>query len=95
MTPMHRSRSGRPTACSRTWPAARFEGWPAIRAFFANGLTRTANLSLVPDEFWANDDGLAVRYVMSGDVVQPETFGPEYVGRRWAVPCHVVPPVRR
>jgi len=63
-----------------------FEGWPAIRAFFANGLTRTANLSLVPDEFWANDDGLAVRYVMSGDVVKTETFGPEYVGRRWAVP---------
>ena len=25
-----------------------FEGWPAIRAFFANGLTRTANLSLDP-----------------------------------------------
>jgi ketosteroid isomerase-like protein len=63
-----------------------FEGWPAIRAFFANGLTRTANLSLVPDEFWANADGLAVRYVMSGDVVRPETFGPEFVGRRWAVP---------
>jgi ketosteroid isomerase-like protein len=63
-----------------------FEGWPAIRAFFASGLTRTANLSLAPDEFWANDDGLAVRYVMSGDVVKPETFGPEHVGRRWAVP---------
>ena len=64
-----------------------FEGWPAIRAFFANGLTRTANLTLDPDEFWVNDDGLAVHYVMSGDVVRPESFGPEHVGRRWSVPC--------
>lgn len=67
--------------------SGRFEGWPAIRAFFARGLTRTANLTLVPDEFWANDDGLALHYVMSGDVVLPESFGPEYVGRRWSVGC--------
>ena len=53
-----------------------FVGWPAIRAFFANGLTRTGNLRLVPDEFWVNDDGLAVHYLMSGDVVRPESFGP-------------------
>ncbi len=64
-----------------------FVGWPAIRAFFARGLQRTSNLTLVPDEFWSNDSGLAVSYVMSGDVVLPETFGPEYVGRRWSVPC--------
>jgi len=64
-----------------------FEGWPAIRAFFANGLTRTGNLTLVPDEFWGNPDGLAVHYVMSGDVVRPESFGAEHVGRRWSVPC--------
>jgi hypothetical protein len=64
-----------------------FEGWPAIREFFARGLSRTANLTLVPDEFWANDDGLALRYVMSGDVVRPESYGPEYVGKRWSVPC--------
>jgi hypothetical protein len=67
--------------------SGRFEGWPAIRAFFARGLTRTANLTLVPDEFWANDDGLALHYVMSGDVVLPETFGAEHVGRRWSVGC--------
>lgn len=67
--------------------SGRFEGWPAIRAFFARGLTRTRNLTLVPDEFWANDGGLALHYVMSGDVVQPESFGPEYVGRRWSVGC--------
>jgi hypothetical protein len=64
-----------------------FEGWPAIRAFFARGLERTLNLTLVPQEFWSNDSGLAVTYVMSGDVVRPESYGPEYVGRRWSVPC--------
>ena len=67
--------------------SGRFEGWPAIRAFFARGLTRTANLTLTPDEFWSNADGLAVHYVMSGDVVLPETFGPDFVGRRWSVGC--------
>ena len=30
--------------------SGRFEGWPAIRAFFANGLTRTRNLTLIPDD---------------------------------------------
>jgi hypothetical protein len=64
-----------------------FEGWPAIRDFFARALIRTTNLALVPDQFWANDDGLAVHYVMSGDVVLPETYGPEYVGRRWSTEC--------
>ena len=57
--------------------SGRFEGWPAIRAFFASGLSRTANLTLAPQEFWSNGDGLAVHYVMSGDVVRPESFGPE------------------
>jgi hypothetical protein len=63
-----------------------FEGWPAIRAFFAGGLTRTHNLVLAPQEFWARSDGLALRYEMSGDVVEPDRYGPEYVGRRWSVP---------
>lgn len=67
--------------------SGRFEGWPAIRTFFASGLTRTRNLVLAPQEFWANGDGLAVHYVMSGDVVRPESFGPEHVGRRWSVGC--------
>jgi ketosteroid isomerase-like protein len=66
--------------------SGRFEGWPAIRAFFARGLTRTANLTLLPDELWANADGVAVHYMMSGDVIEPESYGPEYVGRRWSVP---------
>ncbi len=67
--------------------SGRFEGWPAIRAFFANGLSRTSDLTLVPDQFWTNDDGLAVHYTMSGVVLRPESFGPEYVGRRWSVRC--------
>ncbi|HTN78307.1 MAG TPA: nuclear transport factor 2 family protein [Acidimicrobiales bacterium] len=67
--------------------SGKFEGWPNIRAFFARGLTRTANLTLVPDEFWTNPGGVAVHYIMSGDVVLPETFGPEHVGRRWSVPA--------
>ena len=50
-------------------------------------MKRTTNLTLIPDQFWANDDGLAVHYVMSGDVILPESFGPEYVGRRWSVKC--------
>jgi len=65
--------------------SGRFEGWPAIRDFFAGGLSRTGNLTLIPDEFWENDTGLAVHYVMSGDVVLPTSFGPEHVGRRWSV----------
>ena len=67
--------------------SGRFEGWENIRAFFARGLSRTGNLTLVPDQFWANDDGIAVHYVMSADVILPETFGPEYVGKRWSVTC--------
>lgn len=65
--------------------SGRFEGWPAIRAFFAAGMQRTANLTLIPDEFWSSDNGLAVHYVMSGDVINPTSYGPEYVGRRWSV----------
>lgn len=87
--------SGDPDAPEALWhpdgvlddvASGRFEGWPAIRSFFAGGLTRTGNLRLEPDNFWANDEGLAVHYLMSGDVVLPETFGPEHVGRRWSVP---------
>jgi ketosteroid isomerase-like protein len=65
--------------------SGRFEGWPAIRAFFASGLQRTKGLTLIPDEFWSNDNGLAVHYVMSGDVINPASYGPEHVGRRWSV----------
>ena len=87
--------SGDPDAPEQFWApdgtlqdvaSGTFVGWPAIRAFFAGGLTRTSNLRLEPDEFWVGEDGLAVHYLMSGDVVRPESYGEEYVGRRWSVP---------
>ncbi len=65
--------------------SGRFEGWPAIRDFFARALSRSADLQLVPDEFWASDHGLAVHCVMSGSVKDPAAYGPEFVGRRWSV----------
>jgi SnoaL-like domain len=90
--------SGIPDAPEELWvpdgvlfdvASGRFDGWSAIRAFFARGLTRVGNLTLVPDEFWTNgtgaDLGVAVHYTMSGDVILPETFGAEHVGKRWSV----------
>ena len=65
--------------------SGRFEGWPAIRAFFARGLKRVGNLTLVPDEFWENESGLALHYVMSGDVVDATGFDDVLLGRRWSV----------
>lgn len=50
------------------------EGWPAIRAFFGSGLERFPDLTLVPDQFWTNDDGVALTWVMSASVAD---------GRRW------------
>ena len=65
--------------------SGRFEGWPAIRGFFAGALTRCADLRLEPDELWTNDDGVALHYVMSATITNPATYGPELVGRRWSV----------
>lgn len=65
--------------------SGRFEGWPAIRAFFAGGLQRWGDLLLEPDEFWSNDNGVAVHYVMSATVTDPSMYGAEVVGRRWEV----------
>jgi hypothetical protein len=62
-----------------------FEGWPAIRAFFALGLAKWDDLTLAPEEWWANEGGLAVRYTMSATVRDPAQYGPEVVGRRWRV----------
>lgn len=63
----------------------RFEGWPAIRSFFGAGLEKWNDLVLAPDEFWSNDDGLALHYVMSATVHDPDQYGEEWVGRRWEV----------
>ena len=65
--------------------SGRFEGWPAIREFFAKGLAKWSDLTLVPDEFWTNEDGLALHYVMSATVRDPALYGPEAVGARWEV----------
>ena len=62
-----------------------FKGWPAIRDFFASGLSRWDDLQLLPDEFWSNDDGLALHYVMSATVKDPSTYGAEHVGKKWSV----------
>jgi hypothetical protein len=65
--------------------SGRFEGWPAIRAFFASGLARWDDLLLAPDEFWFIDSGVAVHYVMSATVRDAATYGADVVGRRWEV----------
>jgi ketosteroid isomerase-like protein len=65
--------------------SGRFEGWPAIRAFFAKVLEKWGDLRLVPDEFWVNDDGLALHYEMSATVTDPSQYGPDLVGRTWSV----------
>ena len=65
--------------------SGRFEGWPAIRDFFAQGLAKWDDLRLEPDEFWANDDGLALHYVMSATVRDATTYGEAAVGTRWEV----------
>jgi hypothetical protein len=65
--------------------SGQFDGWPAIRAFFAKGLQKWDDLVLAPDEFWANDSGLALHYLMSATIKDPDTFGPDQVGKVWKV----------
>lgn len=62
-----------------------FVGWPNIRAFFAKGLAKWDDLQLVPDQFWASDDGLALHYDMHATVKDPTIYGPEHVGKVWRV----------
>ena len=65
--------------------SGRFEGWPAIRSFFAAGLAKWDDLVLAPDEFWFNDAGVALHYVMSATVRTADLYGADVVGRRWQV----------
>ena len=60
-------------------------GWPAIRGFFANGLKVWTDLTLVPEQFWTNADGVALSWVMSATVpaALAERFGADSVGKRW------------
>jgi steroid delta-isomerase-like uncharacterized protein len=58
-------------------------GWPAIRAFFAQGLEKWSDLVLAPDEYWTNESGVALRWVMTA-TIPDDTFGPEQKGRKWS-----------
>jgi ketosteroid isomerase-like protein len=60
-------------------------GWPAIRAFFAQGLSVWSDLVLEPDQFWTSDDGVALSWVMSATVTSAAAarVGAEHVGKRW------------
>ena len=61
------------------------DGWPAIRAFFAKGLTMWTDLELVPQQFWTSDDGVALSWIMSATVpaAMAPKFGEDAVGRKW------------
>ena len=60
-------------------------GWPAIRAFFAQGVAAWPDLVLVPDRFWTSDDGVALSWVMSASVTEAASgrLGAEHVGKHW------------
>ena len=60
-------------------------GWPAIREFFAQGVKAWPDLVLEPEQFWTNDDGVALSWVMSATVTQAAAarLGAEHVGRKW------------
>ena len=60
-----------------------FTGWPAIRKFFGHGLRIWPDLVLAPDAYWTNDEGVAVRWVMTATVSDPAIFGAEHVGKQW------------
>lgn len=57
-------------------------GWPAIREFFGMSLRFFPDVQLVPQQFFTNDDGLALTWIMSGTVAT-EMYGPENKGKRF------------
>lgn len=59
-----------------------YQGWPAIRDFFARGLEKWADLVLTPELFWTSDSGVALTWTMTG-VVTDDSLGPEHKGRQW------------
>ena len=63
-------------------------GWPAIRAFFQDGLDRFPDLTLIPERFWTSDDGVALTWLMSASVTEATAgrFGAEHLGQRWSSP---------
>jgi ketosteroid isomerase-like protein len=63
-------------------------GWPAIRAFFAEGLEVWPDLQLIPDQFWTSDDGVALSWLMSATVTERSTgrLGADTLGKTWHSP---------
>lgn len=57
-------------------------GWPAIRDFFAAGIQQWPDLVLAPEEYWTNERGVALSWVMTA-TVPDDRFGPEARGRKW------------
>tara|TARA_B100001964_G_scaffold198360_1_gene224079 strand:+ start:818 stop:1261 length:444 start_codon:yes stop_codon:yes gene_type:complete len=61
-----------------------FDGWTAIRGFFARGLVPGKELTLIPERFWASDNGIALTWIMSSNVLD-DTFGEHNKGKRTRV----------
>lgn len=61
----------------------RFAGWPAIRAFFADGAQKWPDMAFEMLDFWTNDRGVAAKWVMRA-TVPDDRFGPEAKGKQWA-----------
>lgn len=59
-----------------------FQGWPAIRAFFAQGLEKWPDLVLAPEELWTNERGVALSWVMTA-TVPDDRMGAGAKGRQW------------
>jgi steroid delta-isomerase-like uncharacterized protein len=61
------------------------QGWPAIREFFARGLTSWPDLVLAPEQFWTNDDGVALSWVMTATVTDAGAprVGEANIGKTW------------
>jgi hypothetical protein len=58
-------------------------GWPAIRAFFAKGLEKWDDLVLAPEQYWTNDDGVALSWLMTATVTD-DRFGADQIGKTWS-----------
>ena len=62
-----------------------YQGWPAIRAYFAHGRARYPDLVLEPTgDFWARTDGLAMLWHMSATQTD-DSVGQQFVGKKWTV----------
>lgn len=57
-------------------------GWPAIREFFEEGVKAWPDLDLTPEEYWTNDKGVALTWLMSA-TVPDDRFGPAAKGKKW------------